>query len=168
MGLRRRDSSDYLLLPIANGGRTDRAWPRGRAVAAVCDCGPACRHEAPVNGCTCGYWAFQSLEGLLDVMRPAATLQPTVGPDVIGSVWLWGKVIRTERGFRAQYAYPREIFVAAGLDPLAERGKVAEGLGGYAGRVRVAEDLGFVFDRRRTLLRTARTDGIDPRNHEEE
>lgn len=129
-------------------------------MAATCNCGgPACRHEAPVNGCTCGYWAFKSLEGLLAVMRPTATMQPTVGPDVIGNVWLWGKVILTEKGYRAQYAYPRELFVAAGLDPLAERGKVAEGLEGYVGRVRVAEDLGLVFDRRRTLLRTNRTGG---------
>ena len=93
-------------------------------------------------------------------MRPAATMQPTVGPDVIGTVWLWGKVILTEGGYRAQYAYPHELFVGAGLDPLAERGKVAEGLEGYVGRVRVAEDLGLVFDRRRSLVRTTRTGGI--------
>lgn len=123
-------------------------------MAATCNCGPACLHEAPVSGCTCGYWAFKSLEGLLDVMRPVATLQPTVGPDVIGTVWLWGKVVVTERGYRAQYAYPHELFVAAGLDPLADRGNVAEGLQRYVDRVRVAEDLGLVFDRRRSLFRT--------------
>lgn len=68
------------------------------------------------------------------------------GPGVTGTVNLWGKVVLTEHGFRAQYAYPRELFVAAGMDPYLERAFPAAGLEHYGMRVRLAEDLGFLFD----------------------
>lgn len=84
----------------------------------------------------------------MDVVRPAASVQPKIGPDVIGTVSLWGKVIVTERGYRAQYAYPKELFIGAALDPYLERTFVAAGLERYGIRVRAAEDMGFVFDQR--------------------
>jgi len=34
---------------------------------------------------------------------------------VVGTVSLWGKVIETEHGFRAQYAYPKELWLDEGM-----------------------------------------------------
>jgi hypothetical protein len=37
---------------------------------------------------------------------------------VAGSVYLWGRVVEKERGYLAQYAYPKEIWVDEATDPL--------------------------------------------------
>ena len=40
-------------------------------------------------------------------------------PIAIGRVSLWGRVLARENGFRAQYAYPYELFLIGGEDVLA-------------------------------------------------
>lgn len=135
----RRGERSFSLLPCATW-KSGLKWEPGKALAAQCL--RLGRHEAPESGCRCGYWAFRTLEDLLAVARELPD------PGVIGTVSLWGKVIAAERGYRAQFAYPRELFIAAGLDPHLERSFVAAGLERYGIRVRAAEDLGFVFDRR--------------------
>jgi hypothetical protein len=37
---------------------------------------------------------------------------------VLGSVYLWGRVIECELGYRAQYAYPRMLIVSKDADPI--------------------------------------------------
>src|SRR5262249_29961530 len=61
-------------------------------------------HEAPDFHCCCGIWGFKSIENL------RLALERTYKPSVIGKVSLWGRVIETENGFRAQYAYPEELW----------------------------------------------------------
>jgi hypothetical protein len=39
----------------------------------------------------------------------------------LGRVSLWGRVVARENGFRAQYAYPYELFLIGGGDDLARR-----------------------------------------------
>lgn len=60
------------------------------------------QHEAPSFCCHCGFWGFKSVENLL--------LALPFQPDVIGKVSLWGRVVETENGYRAQYAYPEEVW----------------------------------------------------------
>jgi len=40
-------------------------------------------------------------------------------PIAIGRVSLWGRILARENGFRAQYAYPYELFLIGGEDTLA-------------------------------------------------
>jgi len=40
-------------------------------------------------------------------------------PIAIGSVSLWGRILARENGFRAQFAYPYELFLIGGQDDLA-------------------------------------------------
>ena len=61
-------------------------------------------HFAPHKDCTCGIWAFRTLEEF-----QAMAQQYSV--DVVGQVYLWGRVLECENGFRAQYAYPKELWL---------------------------------------------------------
>jgi hypothetical protein len=72
--------------------------PRQRQVA-FCTRGHA--HESPWPDCECGLWA----------MRKHGPLP--VSGSVIGEVYLWGRVIEFEDGYRAQYAYPKSLRIQA-------------------------------------------------------
>jgi len=75
-------------------------------------------HEAPHFHCHCGIWGFKSLENLL------SALGPSYKPSVIGKVSLWGRVIETENGFRAQYAYPEQLWPASDSPSCEEVGLI--------------------------------------------
>lgn len=67
------------------------------------------KHTAPQMDCTCGIWAFKDLDKLVGV----------VGSDydqvrVLGKVSLWGTVVETENGYRAEKAYPSELWLLDG------------------------------------------------------
>lgn len=64
-------------------------------------------HEAPDANCGCGIWGFKSFENL------RLALGRSYKPSVIGKVSLWGRVIETENGFRAQYAYPQKLWACS-------------------------------------------------------
>ncbi len=61
-------------------------------------------HMCPDEGCTCGIYAFPSLEELR-----RQNYHNDVRYRVFGETYLWGKVVEHERGFRAQYAYPKRL-----------------------------------------------------------
>lgn len=63
------------------------------------------RHPAPHWDCSCGVWAFKDL----DILTAAVTQYSDIR--VLGTVALWGRVIETENGYRAQYAYPSELWL---------------------------------------------------------
>lgn len=99
----------------------DSPWLPGRPNAADCQqrgflFGTASvyhsvYHSAPNRDCTCGIWAFKSLEALIEASR---------GYDcpVFGEVYLWGRVLECgEHGWRAEYAYPKELWLT---DPKLE------------------------------------------------
>lgn len=77
-------------------------WEPKKPMEAICNAGGS--HPAPQNDCNCGMWSFKTLDGLV-----AATKSYQV--KVLGQVSLWGRVIETENGFRAQYAYPKELWL---------------------------------------------------------
>jgi hypothetical protein len=68
--------------------------------------------EAPKPGCTCGYWAFNQdsiAAHCVELKRSIAGSYPTVQGarlTAVGKIAMWGKIVRTEYGYRAQYAYP--------------------------------------------------------------
>src|ERR1017187_4917180 len=60
-------------------------------------------HEPPQTNCTCGIYEAKTLPDL----RSAGY----GGYGICGEVCLWGKVIEHERGWRAQLAYPKNLFL---------------------------------------------------------
>jgi hypothetical protein len=100
-------------------GRAE-VWPVGRAFEAVCRHAKRdardvryqfvggykrSRHGSPEEGCTCGIYAARDLNTLRSKMLFGLGLM------VVGEVSLWGKIIAGTRGFRAQFAYPRRLYV---------------------------------------------------------
>ena len=92
---------------------TSHAWEPRKAERATCkNCGT---HAAPAKECTCGYWGFKTIELLQEALVPYID-----SVKVIGSVEIWGKVIECANGFRAEYAYPKELWLLDGdLDHLS-------------------------------------------------
>jgi hypothetical protein len=80
-----------------------RLWPLRRRVRED--------HDPPEAACTCGIYASRDVAL---ASRYAFSLgfegRGTVAR-VIGLVALWGRVLACERGWRAQFAYPRRIYV---------------------------------------------------------
>ena len=62
---------------------------------------PAHGGVIPGEGCKCGIYAANETAVALKYSK-----------DVLGRVSLWGHVVEHEQGWRAQYAYPDELYVA--------------------------------------------------------
>ena len=75
----------------------NQAWPKGEPMVGKCVNhlnGPEVK--APMNGCTCGVYAWKTrerIQGCSDAL-------------VCGVVALWGKVLEHKLGYRAEFAYP--------------------------------------------------------------
>lgn len=80
-------------------------------------------HESPGEECRCGIYGAKDLRALRS--HPLFGFRFTVA----GEVLLWGKVICGELGYRAQYAYPRRLFVV--LRSAERRAKAIEALAAY-------------------------------------
>lgn len=89
-------------------------WAPGKALAAGCryvSSGLAGHeeamhdaHDAPQENCTCGVYAAKSLAHL----RTFGYTQYGIH----GEVNLWGTVVEHELGWRAQFAYPKTLFLS--------------------------------------------------------
>ena len=66
-------------------------------------------HEPPQTDCTCGVYASKSLEQLLTTGYAKCGIH--------GEVYLWGTVVEHELGWRAQFAYPKSLFLPPDLIP---------------------------------------------------
>jgi len=87
-------------------------WLPGRALAAGCRAAatfvgrakPAHgSHELPHSDCTCGVYAAKNLEHLRQFGYE--------GRGIHGEVYLWGTVVEHRLGWRAQFAYPKNLFL---------------------------------------------------------
>ena len=87
--------------------------------------GEALAHDAPDELCGlggghgCGIYAAKTLEACADYLKgfysPTQVRGASVVHRVVGKVALWGKVIEAEHGWRAELAYPREIWIPPSL-----------------------------------------------------
>jgi hypothetical protein len=91
------------------------AWPPGQPLVAAClrtRMFPRRRrrpvHASPEPECDCGIYAT-TLARLGQYVNEG--LPADVVACVIGRVSLWGTVLECERGYRASYAYPLELYV---------------------------------------------------------
>jgi len=90
--------------PLEAGCRvSDFAGLRGRANATHSP------HHVPQINCTCGIYASKSLEHLRECGYERSQIH--------GEVSLWGTVVEHQRGWRAQYAYPKVLFLAPSTLP---------------------------------------------------
>ena len=67
-------------------------------------------NDAPREKCTCGVYASKSLEHL------RTTGYERYG--ICGEVNLWGTVVEHEQGFRAQFAYPKNLYLPPKMLPI--------------------------------------------------
>lgn len=66
--------------------------------------------EVPAKTCSCGVWAVRSMADLQAVLAIYYHDFDPADAIVLGSVHLWGRVIEHELGYRAEFAYPKEIW----------------------------------------------------------
>ena len=81
--------------------RNGLLWNSYEPMIATCNGNIFASHDAPDEECQCGIYAFDS--------PSHHDLKP--GANIWGEVYLWGEVLVCESGYRAQYAYPKTIFV---------------------------------------------------------
>lgn len=99
-------------VPLFGGGelqsttRGDK-WPAYERYEASCA-------SAPCKGiqCTCGIYAYKSIEEAKSGFGPTDSRYSN---RVYGSISLWGRVLECTNGYRAQYAYPKEILDTGAL-----------------------------------------------------
>jgi hypothetical protein len=106
-------------------------------------------HDAPQVNCTCGIYAVKTL----DHFRSAG--YERFG--ICGEVFLWGKVVEHELGYRAQLAYPKNLFLSLDALPftLAEIWPRLQALSHYGSDI-------FVLDNDQTISLWGKRSGFDP------
>jgi hypothetical protein len=106
-------------------------------------------HEAPQAKCTCGVYAAKSLEHLRKNGYDRC--------GIYGEVCLWGAVVEHERGWRAQLAYPKNLFLSPDAPPftLAEIWPRLQALTLYGSDI-------FVLDNDQTRSLWGKRSGFDP------
>lgn len=112
-----------ILLSMNAGGGANRRdhgyWEPRETMAAFCSRHPdKDRHPLPVLNCGCGLYSAKSRNHLLSMGYQAYDADSR--PVVIGSVNLWGRIVEGTQGWRAEYGYPRELFVPFELWRLVE------------------------------------------------
>jgi hypothetical protein len=81
-----------------------KRWSPRQPVAAKCGAENAHdAHEPPRLDCSCGVYAAKSREHLRQLGYE--------GRGIRGEVHLWGTVVEHELGWRAQFAYPKTLFL---------------------------------------------------------
>jgi hypothetical protein len=104
------------------------SWPARGRLEASCT---AHEEGAPATGHECGIYAFKTRELAEELLRRYVGVRHCYGreheipppprgrPIALGSVSLWGRILERERGYRAQYAYPYELFLLNADDVIA-------------------------------------------------
>jgi hypothetical protein len=87
-----------------------KLWSPRQPLAAKCGAGTAHgAHEPPRLDCTCGVFAAKNIEHLRQLGYD--------GRGIRGEVHIWGTVVEHELGWRAQFAYPKTLFLPPDLIP---------------------------------------------------
>lgn len=83
--------------------RNSIVWHNREKHYAICNKGGGIfGHDAPHENCECGVYAF---------MNPDHPDMRNSHSYVWAEVYLWGNVLLCESGYRAQYAYPKTLFI---------------------------------------------------------
>jgi hypothetical protein len=87
----------------------DTEWPRRVPLEAGCRMGRP--HRSPDPNCSCGIYAARTLP-VLRSRRYAAGPHDSEAPDVVGEIALWGRIMESTEILRAEFAYPKRLYVA--------------------------------------------------------
>jgi hypothetical protein len=134
---------------VASGERFRLCSPLYRTVwlprrATVARCGrhgdwwkpaPPPLHAAPQADCECGLYASSSVKAAASFVRGRDSPREAIGA-IIGRVFLWGRVVECEHGWRAARAYPAQLYL-----PLGRHGRLSF----LASRVPHAEELALAL-----------------------
>ena len=107
--------------------------------------------------CSCGIYAFKDPADAFKYLMQVRDRFLCRWTDVaLGAVSLWGKVIDCERGYRAQYAYPRHFYLPASLVRFMDKISFAYGVsaGIYASTIQDEITLSIPSGARNQLRRT--------------
>jgi hypothetical protein len=92
-------------------------WPPRAPHEAKCRAAPISIHHSPdvipSEACGCGIYAARDLETLKQLVYPFSDPLFRRRRIAVGEVLLWGRVIEGTRGYRAQHAYPKSLYVVA-------------------------------------------------------
>ena len=86
-------------------------WQPGRALAATC--AQPSTHESPQGDCRCGVYAAKTFDGLRRMRYTESERW------IRGEVFMWGRMVEHEDGWRAQFAYPKSLIVPVSILPSA-------------------------------------------------
>jgi hypothetical protein len=91
----------------------ETVWSPCVALDAQCLYHGRVGHEAPSPSaaCTCGIYGARDLVAALEYVFTPST-RATIPNRVIGRVSLWGRVLESDGGWRAEHAYPERLLVA--------------------------------------------------------
>lgn len=83
-------------------------WPSRAALEASCLQWAGGRHDAPppYERCSCGIYGTR-----LETLPVSMLGQQLLRPLVVGPVYLWGRVVEGEAGWRAERAYPKSLYI---------------------------------------------------------
>jgi hypothetical protein len=107
----------------------DTPWPGMKRMEGGCAFGSQAAggfvmHEVPSSSCHCGIYAFKTRAQadelalrVLDLSWDILTAEEAVA---LGRISMWGRVVETERGYRAQYAYPYDVILLGGSEQQAQ------------------------------------------------
>jgi hypothetical protein len=110
----------------------ETVWPGRAPLVGKCLCQPhPSPHEAPGIGAgePCGIYAVKDRE-TTRAWQSYVSSSPREARHfgvVIGRVQLWGRIVRHEHGYRAQFAYPGDLVVVE-LEPGVDGERVGETL----------------------------------------
>jgi hypothetical protein len=105
----------------------DQVWEPARTAPAICRrhddlfAAPVEPHPTPSDVCGCGFHAVRDPVDAWSYLRGRD--EANVVGRILGEVALWGRVVETERGWRAASAYPVRLYV--------EHERVARALAAY-------------------------------------
>ena len=125
-----RDTGAAFVLTSAN---ESTIWAPGETLNATC--ARAGDHGTPAPDCTCGVYASRQPGLAVELLPPyirsvSSIIAPSIlGYDTVmavGLVSLWGEIVVCEWGWRAQFAYPRELFVPSSVKHYRRRSGVVE------------------------------------------
>lgn len=87
--------------------RNDMSWPHRERLVASCGEQVLADHDSPSESCVdCGIYAWND--------APQAQTDWEIDrrrKDLWGTVYLWGDILIAPKGYRAEYAYPKELFI---------------------------------------------------------
>jgi len=116
----------------------EEQWFPGQPLAASCRVSQAGCHQPPCLTCTCGVYAAKNFDHLRSIGYADYGIH--------GETYLWGKVVEHRLGYRAQFAYPKNLVLPVNAIPykLAEAESRLETLLSYGVDLFVSSEKGSV------------------------